>query len=148
MRLFGLLLNGILFVIPHGGTTGSRSSKQQVPPPLPTIMMMMTTAAAAAAAEAEASNDTWSTSNGTGTMIPHTPCVRICRYNQNIYNGNVCIGCYREVFEIANWDRMTNMEKSVTLLDAADRCNRDEDDTTLLIKEELLRQAKVWGQQQ
>lgn len=50
-----------------------------------------------------------------------TPCNRICRYNSNVYDGLVCIGCFRDTYEISHWDTMTPQEKSYTLDDAADR---------------------------
>ena len=56
------------------------------------------------------------------TVSPPTPCIRICRYNANIYQGQVCIGCFREAYEIGTWSSMTPLEKYYTLLDAADRC--------------------------
>lgn len=54
--------------------------------------------------------------------VPSSPCNRICRYNSAFYEGLVCIGCFREVHEITTWYSMTNVEKSMTLLDAIDRC--------------------------
>lgn len=50
-----------------------------------------------------------------------TPCVRICRYNADFYDGSVCIGCFREVFEISNWASFTVDEKIYALQDALDR---------------------------
>ena len=73
-----------------------------------------------------------------------TPCVRICRYNADFYNGQVCIGCFRETFEIAQWNKasMSNLERSYTLLDAADR--HVETFEGSITKEELQRQAMLW----
>ena len=54
-------------------------------------------------------------------QVPSTPCTRICRYNANFYDGQVCIGCYRDTYEISAWDGMSAMDKSFACLDAADR---------------------------
>ena len=62
-----------------------------------------------------------SVSNSRG--VPASPCNRICRYNAAFYDGLVCIGCFREAYEIKSWNSMTNMQKSMTLLDAMDRCS-------------------------
>lgn len=51
-----------------------------------------------------------------------TPCNRICRYNSNFFNGEVCIGCYRDTSEISSWSQLTNVEKAFALEDAIDRC--------------------------
>jgi predicted Fe-S protein YdhL (DUF1289 family) len=95
-------------------------------------------------------------SSSQSESIPSTPCVRICRYNANVYDGQVCIGCFRDVFEISNWSRMTPAERTYALLDAADRHattsnDDDDDDVTMnmegsITREELLRQADVWRQ--
>ena len=97
--------------------------------------------------------------------VPSTPCVRICRYNANFYDGQICIGCYRDAFEISTWARMAWQEKAWALLDAADRvpegCDVIEgddsgDDTdggsncdfsAAISRDELLRQAKYWEEQ-
>ena len=55
--------------------------------------------------------------------IPATPCNRICRYNSNFYDGQVCIGCFREAYEIEYWQSQSLMQKAMTLLDCIDRCN-------------------------
>ena len=57
--------------------------------------------------------------------VPASPCNRICRYNAAFYDGLVCIGCFREAYEIKMWNSMTNAQKSMTLLDAIDRCSDD-----------------------
>jgi predicted Fe-S protein YdhL (DUF1289 family) len=77
--------------------------------------------------------------------VPSTPCTRICRYNADVFNGHVCIGCYRESFEIAQWGSMSNGERSYALLDAADRIDTDDGLEGAVSKKELLRQAKFWG---
>lgn len=81
--------------------------------------------------------------------IPSTPCTRICRYNADFYDGQVCIGCFRDTFEISQWASMTNTERSYALMDAADRVDDVDNGPSLLFegavsKEELLRQAKFW----
>ena len=101
---------------------------------------------------------------GMPTDIPSTPCVRICRYNANFFAGQICIGCYRDEYEISSWASSSAQEKSWALLDAADRvpegCDANQnvvkseggEDTTsnscdftgAISKDELLRQAKYW----
>ncbi|KAL3803544.1 hypothetical protein HJC23_014092 [Cyclotella cryptica] len=77
--------------------------------------------------------------------VPATPCIRICRYNASFHNGQVCIGCYREAYEIQSWQSMTALEKSMTLLDAIDRCE-DNNNTFdgAISKDELIQQYKHW----
>ena len=36
-------------------------------------------------------------------------------------DGKVCIGCFREQFEITNWLRMTDEEKALALKDSNER---------------------------
>ena len=72
-----------------------------------------------------------------------TPCTRICRYNADFYGGQVCIGCFREGFEIGSWSSMSDMERSYALLDAADRSSEEIFEGSVS-KEELLRQARAW----
>jgi glyoxylase I family protein len=72
-----------------------------------------------------------------------TPCTRICRYNADFYEGQVCIGCFRETFEIGTWSSMSDMERSYALLDAADRSSEEMFEGSVA-KEELLRQARAW----
>ncbi|OEU21519.1 hypothetical protein FRACYDRAFT_235146 [Fragilariopsis cylindrus CCMP1102] len=52
---------------------------------------------------------------------PATPCTRICRYNINCYDGNVCIGCFRDTHDISHWSCFSSKEKQFSLEDAADR---------------------------
>lgn len=73
-----------------------------------------------------------------------TPCNRICRYNANFYNGQVCIGCFREAYEIGTWTSMTDIERYYTLLDAADREDSSDNLDGSISKEELLKQAQAW----
>lgn len=85
------------------------------------------------------------------TIIPVTPCIRICRYNSSFYSGQVCIGCFREAYEIQSWQSMGPGEKALTLMDAIDRCNDDnttgEDDFDGAIsKDELARQYEYWSE--
>lgn len=79
--------------------------------------------------------------------IPSTPCTRICRYNADFYDGQVCIGCYRDGFEISQWHAMTNIERSYALMDAADRVDSGGIEFEGAVsQDELLRQAKIWGE--
>jgi predicted Fe-S protein YdhL (DUF1289 family) len=85
-------------------------------------------------------------------VVPVTPCTRICRYNANVFDGQVCIGCFRETYEIGHWQRMTATEKYYALLDAIERLENvsflmmDESDTGTS-RDELLRQADYWKSQ-
>ena len=72
-----------------------------------------------------------------------TPCTRICRYNADFYGGQVCIGCFREGFEIGTWSSMSDMERSYALFDAADRSSEEMFEGSVA-NEELLRQARAW----
>ena len=56
-------------------------------------------------------------------LPPPTPCTRICRYNINCYDGNVCIGCFRDTHDISHWSCFSSKEKQYSLEDAADRCH-------------------------
>mmetsp|Transcript_4127 Transcript_4127/g.6820 ORF Transcript_4127/g.6820 Transcript_4127/m.6820 type:complete len:369 (-) Transcript_4127:27-1133(-) len=82
--------------------------------------------------------------------IPVTPCNRICRYNNSFYNGQVCIGCFREEYEIKMWQSMTPAEKELTMLDQIDRCidqeksNGGSYDGSVTV-EELKRQYNYWA---
>lgn len=82
-----------------------------------------------------------------------TPCNRICRYNNNFFNGKVCIGCFRETIEISSWSQMTNVEKGYALEDAAERCDESiigtnqEGDNRFdggVDSNELRKQAQAW----
>ena len=50
-----------------------------------------------------------------------SPCVKICKYNEAFMDGKVCIGCFREHFEITNCLRMSNEEKALALKDSNER---------------------------
>jgi predicted Fe-S protein YdhL (DUF1289 family) len=60
----------------------------------------------------------WSLSS---SPLKPTPCTRICRYNSNFYNGQVCIGCFRDTTEISCWSQFSNLEKGLALEDASER---------------------------
>lgn len=82
---------------------------------------------------------------------PVTPCNRICRYNNSFYNGQVCIGCFREEYEIKMWQSMTASEKSLTLLDQIDRCKDVEKSNGVsfdgaVTVEELKKQYSYWSE--
>lgn len=68
----------------------------------------------------------------TEDKIPSTPCVRICRYNQNFYDGQVCIGCFREAYDIGAWVSFDATERLYALEDALDRCKGDDEDDKVL----------------
>ena len=39
--------------------------------------------------------------NQTETVLaPQSPCNSICRYKRDFFEGQVCIGCHRDIFEI------------------------------------------------
>ena len=40
-----------------------------------------------------------------------SPCVKICKYDSKFMDGMVCIGCFREQYEITNWLRLSSDEK-------------------------------------
>jgi len=83
-------------------------------------------------------------SDNENMSIPATPCNRICRYNSNFYDGQVCIGCYREAYEVECWQRQTPLQKAMTLLDCIDRCNDNKFDGSISM-EELTRQYNHWA---
>jgi predicted Fe-S protein YdhL (DUF1289 family) len=89
------------------------------------------------------SSSSSSTPENTKILPPPSPCVRICRYNADFFQGQVCIGCFREIWEISNWVHFSNVERSYTLMDSADRWNSALEGS--IAKEELLRQAKLWA---
>jgi glyoxylase I family protein len=77
--------------------------------------------------------------------VSATPCIRICRYNSSFYDGQVCIGCFRDAYEVGAWQSMTAIEKSMTILDAIDRCKESEGNFDGSIsRDELTRQQKYW----
>lgn len=86
--------------------------------------------------------------DGRMSEVPVTPCTRICRYNNNVFDGQVCIGCFRDTFEIGAWSSLTAEEKHFALLDAADRMAEAfgiiDEASTGTSSQELLRQAEYW----
>ena len=102
----------------------------------------------------EAANDTAPTTTSTTPQQQQqsppssTICTRICRYNSKFYDGNVCIGCYRDTYEISQWNFMTNEEKYYTVLDCLDRIEEstgdDEGFEGSITKEELEKHAKYY----
>ena len=53
-----------------------------------------------------------------------SPCVKICKYDSKFMNGMVCIGCFREQYEITNWLRLSSDEKKQALNDIEERKNQ------------------------
>ena len=82
----------------------------------------------------------------TSADVPATPCNRICRYNADFFDGAVCVGCFREAFEIAAWQSMTPEQKSFTLMDAMDRCSESKSFDGAISMIELTRQQKYWAE--
>ena len=52
-----------------------------------------------------------------------SPCVKICKYDNKFMDGMVCIGCFREQYEITNWLRLSADEKNQALIDIKERKN-------------------------
>ena len=50
-----------------------------------------------------------------------SPCVKICKYSNNFMDGMVCIGCFREQYEITNWLKMSAKEKKQVFIDIEER---------------------------
>ena len=50
-----------------------------------------------------------------------SPCVKICKYDSKFMDGMVCIGCFREQYEITNWLRLSPNEKKQALIDIEER---------------------------
>ena len=50
-----------------------------------------------------------------------SPCVKICKYDSKFMDGMVCIGCFREQYEITNWLRFSADEKRKALIDIKER---------------------------
>ena len=53
-----------------------------------------------------------------------SPCVKICKYDDAFMSGMVCIGCFREQYEITNWLRMTEKERDLVYIDIRNRKRR------------------------
>jgi predicted Fe-S protein YdhL (DUF1289 family) len=84
--------------------------------------------------------------------LPATPCVRICRYNADFFDGAVCIGCFREAYEIQTWASSSTPERIFTLEDAMDR-QEEMDDSTVnfpgsISRQELSRHVDFYKRQQ
>ena len=50
-----------------------------------------------------------------------SPCVKICKYDKNFMNGMVCIGCFREQFEITSWTSMSANQKKEVIENSKER---------------------------
>mmetsp|Transcript_3061 Transcript_3061/g.5645 ORF Transcript_3061/g.5645 Transcript_3061/m.5645 type:complete len:166 (-) Transcript_3061:336-833(-) len=90
--------------------------------------------------------DTSKTNSNTTSKVPVTPCVRICRYNAGFYNGAVCIGCFREAYEIQTWESSTPQERVYTLEDALGRYDDIEEPLLFpgsISRKELVRQLQL-----
>lgn len=48
-----------------------------------------------------------------------SPCKLVCKYDKNKY----CIGCYRSMNEIINWQAISNEEKEAVLRNTEKRKN-------------------------
>ncbi|TAJ22942.1 MAG: DUF1289 domain-containing protein [Rugosibacter sp.] len=46
----------------------------------------------------------------------NSPCINVCRMQ-----GNLCLGCYRTLDEIADWSQMSDAEKKQVLGKVANR---------------------------
>jgi len=55
------------------------------------------------------------------TAYISSPCIKICKYKKDFMAGKVCIGCFREQFEITNWVKMNNSEKLLVIEDTKER---------------------------
>ncbi len=53
-----------------------------------------------------------------------SPCVKICKYDSKFMDGMVCIGCFREQYEITNWLKLSSDEKKQALNDIEERKNQ------------------------
>ena len=73
-----------------------------------------------------------------------SPCTRVCRYSSAFYEGRVCIGCFREEFEIEWWASMSASERGFALRDAADRRPDGDFFEGGASREDLLRDAEAW----
>jgi hypothetical protein len=61
-----------------------------------------------------------STTEGAGMTVIDSPCVNVCRLQ-----GNLCLGCYRTLDEIAMWSQMSAIEKKQVLSKVANRSVRE-----------------------
>ena len=90
--------------------------------------------------QAEAKHEAHTYSTRITDMIPSTPCNRICRYNEQFYDGEVCVGCFRDSHEIANWGIFSSTEKMFALEDAVDRL-RESRTTSMALEGGILRES-------
>uniref|UniRef100_A0A6S8SVQ4 Fe2OG dioxygenase domain-containing protein n=1 Tax=Chaetoceros debilis TaxID=122233 RepID=A0A6S8SVQ4_9STRA len=84
------------------------------------------------------------TGDKTPTQASASPCKQVCRYSKECYDGNVCIGCYRDTYEIGNWEKMSSTEKMYALEDAADRRRNVERNSSFILsasEKNLMQQA-------
>lgn len=40
-------------------------------------------------------------------------CESVCKYDNSFLNGQVCIGCFRELHEIKSWHKMSYKERKI-----------------------------------
>ena len=50
-----------------------------------------------------------------------SPCVKGCKYDKNFMDGMVCIGCFREQYEITSWTSMSTNQKKEVIEDSKER---------------------------
>ena len=50
-----------------------------------------------------------------------SPCVKVCKYDKNFMDGMVCIGCFREQYEITSWTSMSTNQKKEVIEDSKER---------------------------
>lgn len=57
----------------------------------------------------------------------NSPCVNVCRMQ-----GNLCLGCYRTLDEIAGWSQMSDAEKQQVLNKVAGRSASEAENSAAL----------------
>ena len=86
-------------------------------------------------------------------VTPPDPCLSVdCpSYDSGVFDGRVCLGCFRDDYEIDHWDRLSFAEKAYALEDAFDRAQSVEipEDKSKLREgaipvEDLKFQASLW----
>ena len=50
-----------------------------------------------------------------------SPCVKVCTYDKNFMDGMVCVGCFREQYEITSWTSMSTNQKKEVIEDSKER---------------------------
>ena len=50
-----------------------------------------------------------------------SPCVKVCKYDKNFMDGMVCVGCFREQYEITSWTSMSTNQKKEVIEDSKER---------------------------